>query len=231
MFEQSPRETTQRNAVKRLVARFVSAEERKRVRAALAGDALRQIDQTDVLAPEGLYSLAQRSLWLLLGSGAAYAALGVAARTAQHAGPLLGEGPPALRALVLFVANTTAYCAMIPVHEALHAGVIIALGGRPRFGLKLPFAAYCTAPGQLFTRNGYLAIALAPLLVLSAAGIVVTWRWPDVGACILLGLAGNVAGAVGDLDAAARLRRLPPSALIEDTETGYTAFAVDAPGS
>src|SRR5262249_40614383 len=133
---------------------------------------------------------------------------------------------PLLRGLVLIAANLASYAAILPLHEAVHAAVILALGGRPRFGLKLPFAAFCTAPNQLFTRNGYVAIALAPLVVLSVAGAVIIWLAPSLGASIIFGLAGNVSGAVGDLASVWHLRRLPSSVLVADTESGYTAYTV-----
>jgi hypothetical protein len=207
----------------RLATRLLAPAVRKRLEAAIRAGRLRQVDEVDLLAPERLPAVARRSLALLLASGAGFVALGLAARVAHHPGPLLGGGPALLRIAGFLAANAAAYVVMVPLHEGVHAGVILVLGGRPRFGLKLPFAAYCTAPGQLFVRNGYIAVALAPLVVLSAAGAVATWLAPDLGACLLFGLAGNVAGAVGDLEAASRLRRLAPHTLIADTETGYTA--------
>ena len=129
-----------------------------------------------------------------------------------------------MRGLALILANVVSYALILPLHEGVHALVILALGGRPQFGLKLPLAAYCTAPNQLFTRNGYAVIALAPLIVLSVFGAMLTWAVPDAGACILLGLAGNASGAIADIATAARLRRLPAGALILDTEIGYVAL-------
>ncbi|MGH2514083.1 MAG: DUF3267 domain-containing protein [Ktedonobacterales bacterium] len=213
-------------ATLRLVARLVSPRRRGRIADALRERRLRTVDALDLLAEETLLKLARHSLWLLAGSGVAFAGLSVVARVAHGSGPLLGAGSPALRGAVLVLANAASYAGMLPIHEGLHAAAMLALGGRPRFGLKLPLAAYCTAPGQLFTRNGYLAIAAAPLVVLTVAGAVITWLAPDLGACILFGLAGNVSGAVGDLWAIARIRRLPSSALLEDTATGFTVYAV-----
>jgi len=210
----------------RLVSPLTPRALKRRIAQDAAEGRLRLLSQVDLLAPEGLPSLARQSLWLLLISGAGYIALYVAARTVQHAGPLLGTGSPLLRGLVLIAANLASYAAILPLHEAVHAAVILALGGRPRFGLKLPFAAYCTAPDQLFTRNGYLAVALAPLIVLSAAGALIIWLAPDLGACLIFGLAGNASGAVGDLASASHLRRLPSSALIADIESGYAAYTV-----
>jgi hypothetical protein len=207
-----------------LVTRLLAPAIRKRLEAAIHAGGLRRVDEVDLLAPERLPTVAQRSLALLITSGAGFLAVELAARAAHQSGPLLGDGPVFLRIAGLIAANAAAYAVMVPLHEAVHAGVILALGGRPRFGLKLPFAAYCTAPGQVFVRSGYMAVALAPLVVLSAAGAVATWLAPDLGACILFGLAGNVAGAVGDLEAVSRLRHLAPHALIADTPTGYTAY-------
>jgi hypothetical protein len=211
---------------RRLVARFVTRARRAHIAQAEARGRLHEIAGEELLAPERLPALATASLWLLLASGAGFVALEIAARSIQGTGPLLGGGAPLGRAMLLVLANAASYAVMVPAHEAVHAAVMLALGGRPRFGLKLPLAAYCTAPGQLFTRAGYAAIALAPLLVLTAAGAAVTWLAPDVGACLLFGLAGNVSGAVGDLAAVARLRRLPSDSLIEDTQTGFRAFVV-----
>jgi len=67
-------------------------------------------------------------------------------------------------------------------------------------------------------------VALAPLIVLTVVGAVSTWLWPGLGACIVLGLAGNVSGAVGDLASSVRLLRLPATALVTDTDTGYVAY-------
>lgn len=208
----------------RVVTRFVSWQQRKELVAAIAQGRLTRRDQLDLLAQEHLPELAKASLRLLLGAAAGFTALNLAARWIGHVDPLFGAGSPVVRIAGLVLGNIAAYAVILPVHEAIHAAVILGLGGRPRFGLKLPWALYCSAPGQLFTRNGYIVVALAPLMLLTVAGAAVTWVAPNVGAYIVFGLVGNVAGAVGDLECAARLRHLPRTVLIEDTQTGYTAF-------
>lgn len=218
----------------RVVARFLSRAERRRRQAAAHAGRLRLLDHVELLAPERLPELARQSVWLLLGSGAGSLALEAIARRIQHAGPILGTLgmlgalPLPTRIAALLAANAAAYALILPLHEAVHAAAILALGGRPRFGLKLPLAAYCTAPGQLFTTRGYTFVALAPLIALTLAGAVATWLWPDLGACILFALAGNVSGAVGDLTTVARIRALPADALVADTATGFSAYAVEA---
>jgi hypothetical protein len=209
----------------RLVSLLTPPSKRREIAAALAEGRLRRLDQIDLLSEDSLRELAPASLYLLLGGGVVFAALDLIAWRAQGVGALLGIGSPFARLLAVVALNVLAYGVMLPLHEALHAATILALGGRPRFGLKLPLAAYCTAPGQIFRRNGYLAVALAPFIILSVLGAAATWIWPQFGACIVLGLAGNVSGAVGDLAATRRILRLPASTLVTDTDTGYVAYA------
>jgi hypothetical protein len=198
---------------------------REYTEAAIKTGGLRRVADVDLLDPARLPALARDSLGLFLVSGTGFLLLNVLAHQVNHAGPLLGTGPLPVRVVALIVVNLVVYAAMIGVHELVHAGVILGLGGRPSFGLRLPFAAYCTAPGQLFTVPGYTAVALAPLVVLTLVGIVVTWVAPDIGALLWLALAGNVSGAVGDLTAVRSLRQLQPGSLIADTATGFTAYA------
>lgn len=210
--------------VLRLVARLVARSRRRAIDAALASGQMRRVAAVDLLAPERLGGLARDSLVLLLASGAGFVALDLGARHAQHVGPLLGSDNSGWRLAALIAGNLLLYGAILPVHEAVHAAVILGLGGHPTFGVKLPVAVYCTAPGQLFTRDGYVVVALAPLVVLTLAGAGVVWVAPTVGAYLVLALAGNVAGAVGDLVAARGMGSLPPDALIADTATGYAAY-------
>jgi hypothetical protein len=206
----------------RLVARGVPAERRANIERAL-GRAQR-VAAVDLLAPEGLPALARASLQLLLVGAVAFGALEALALRRQGGAPLIGS----FGATVALVAvNLLLYLPMLPIHEAAHAVVILALGGRPRFGARLPFALYCTAPGQLFTRAGYRAVALGPLVALSLAGALAIWLAPHAGAYLLFALAGNVSGAVGDLAAVRALGALPPEALILDSATGFTAYVVE----
>ncbi len=210
----------------RLVAWFVSPSRRRALRAALSAGRARQVATVDLLAPERLGDLARDSLLLLLLGGASFGALESFAWGVRHGHLLPGGVGFGWQITALIVGNVVFYLAILPLHEAVHAGVIVALGGSPRFGLRLPLALYCTAPGQLFTRGGYAAVALGPLVLISLAGIAIIWQAPGAGAYLFLALAGNVSGAVGDLVAFNSLRALPPGALIADQATGYVAYAV-----
>jgi hypothetical protein len=208
----------------RIISLRVRGEQRRQMEQAARAGRLSPVAASDVLATEALPRLAMQSLWLFVTSAAVYALLIGLARGWGHAGQLLGQGPVLLRVGIVIAVNIVGYVLMIPLHEAAHALVILALGGRPRFGLKLPFAAYCTAPNQLFLRDGYIAVALAPLVALSGLALVVAALAPNIAAGLLLAVAGNVSGAVGDLEVVRGIRKQPHDTLIADTETGYIAY-------
>jgi hypothetical protein len=210
----------------RLVARFLSPARRRALHAALQAGRARQIAAVELLAPERLGDLARDSLLLLLLGGISFGALEALAWAVRHGGLTPGNAGFGWQLTAVIVGNLVLYLAVLPLHEAVHAAVIVALGGSPQLGLRLPLALYCTAPGQLFTRAGYAAVALSPLILLSLAGGVVIWLAPGIGAYLLLALAGNVSGAVGDLTTFKTLRALPPDALIADQATGYAAYTV-----
>lgn len=123
--------------------------------------------------------------------------------------------------------NIMSYVLILPIHEIIHGLAFAFWGGKPHFGAKLPFALYCGAKQQLFRRNHYLIIGLAPLVVITLAGILFTLLAPGLAVYTLLATAGNISGAAGDVLVAQRVLRLPQDALIEDTETGYTAWEVE----
>ncbi len=210
----------------RIVSRGLRASNCRTLEQAARSGQLETITSADVLAPERLPQLASRSLWMLIVSAAVYALTIGLSRQMHHSGQLLGYGPAVVRIALLITFNILGYVLMIPAHEAVHALVILALGGRPRFGLKLPFAAYCTAPDQLFLRNGYLTVALAPLVGLSVIALLIAALAPDVAPWLLLAVAGNFSGAVGDLEVVRGVAPLREDALVADLETGYIAYYV-----
>jgi hypothetical protein len=178
----------------------------------------------DALAPENMLTLARLSLYLFLAGMAFFLGLNLLVyrlETGKTSGSLSWG-------LVLLVvgANIVAYLVMLPLHEAAHGLVFALLGGRPVFGTKLPFALYCGAPNQLFTRSAYLAVGLAPLVLISLAGILVILLAPALAPYVQLALIGNVSGAAGDLWAARILLRQPPGVLVQDTASGFEVYAV-----
>lgn len=210
----------------RLVSRLLHGAARRRIAAALRTGNLRVVAQTDLLAPARLPGLARESLMLLVAGGSFFAIINIIAWDIHGVTSLPGPGSTLSKLFLLVIANLLAYAIMLPLHEGIHAVTILLLGGRPRFGLRLPIAAYCTAPGQVFTRKGYIAVALAPLVVLTAVGVVITALWPQWATWLWFFFAGNISGAVGDLATASDVRHLPQDALIADNESGYTAYTV-----
>ncbi len=124
--------------------------------------------------------------------------------------------------LVEFVAVTVA---VVVVHEALH-GVCFRLlaGAMPRFGLRLLYA-YASAPGWYVPRSRYLAVGLAPLIVIGVIGLALLVL-VDGTALALAGVAVaiNSGGSVGDLAIVALVLREPRDSLVLDSGPAVTVF-------
>ena len=117
----------------------------------------------------------------------------------------------------------------LAAHEGVHALVFAVFGGRPRFGAAMRGfipVLMTRCPGAAFTRDQFLAVGLAPLVVLDVAGLLLLL--PDQTAPFGLSmLIINTAGAVGDLWMAAVLTQCHAWVLVHDTDLG---FDVSAPG-
>lgn len=224
---ETPRTPTPPTEGLRLVGGLFAGRARATVRAAVRAGALQPISDQDLFSSTSLPVLASLSVWLFLLGGIAFAAIDVIALRIQPGAAIFAGLPFVLWLLLIAGVNIVAYLFMVPIHEGVHAIVILLEGGSPRFGLKLPYAAYCTAPGQVFPRRAYQLVALAPLVVLTAAGLVLTWLFPASGLVLWLFWVGNFSGAAGDIMVAREMGQLPSSVLIADTATGYTAYLAD----
>jgi hypothetical protein len=115
---------------------------------------------------------------------------------------------------------------MLVMHELAHGLLFwIFTRQRPRFGLRLAYA-YAAAPDWFLPRNHYLPVALAPLALLSLAGLLVLPFMP-AGWLLLwwFFLTGNASGAVGDLYVAGWLLRQSPTVLVKDYGDRIDVFA------
>ena len=185
---------------------------------------LRKIDAIELLSPQQLQPLAQLSLVMLVVGLIIFVGLNLGVYV-WHYHVLIG--PLSLPSVLLWIViNILAYIVVLPLHEAVHGLIFLLWGGRPHYGMKLPFALYCGAKDQLFQRNYYLVVGLAPLVVLTLAAIVLTLVAPGLASYVLLGTVGNFSGAAGDVWVAWRLWQQPPHILIEDTQSGYTAWEI-----
>jgi hypothetical protein len=81
---------------------------------------------------------------------------------------------------------------------------------------------YATAPGYGFRRNAYVAVALAPLVLISALSVLAMWLLHGTNWVALPALIGalNGAGAAGDLWMAGVVLRYPPQVYVVDERDG-----------
>lgn len=132
---------------------------------------------------------------------------------------LTGDGVPWWQVIVGLLG-------LLAVHEGLHGVTMLALGHRPTFGAKLSQGLlYALSEGAYYRRSEFLIIALAPLTLISLAGLALMPRVADSPAFWLgLAVVVNAASAIGDLWMSARALRYPPSVLIRDEPTGVRFF-------
>lgn len=183
---------------------------------------LHKLEEVELLEPQQLRPLALLSLLMLVIGGVFFALLNLAAYAWQTYAAIAGRGGWGL--LLWIIINIVGYILILPLHELVHAAAFLLWGGRPYFGTRLPYALYCGAKNQLFRRNQYLVVGLAPLVVITLAGIIFTLVSPALASYTIFATVGNISGAAGDVWAVRRLLRLPPSVLVEDTEAGYRAW-------
>ncbi len=197
---------------------------RQKQQAAIDAGHIRKLDELDLLDQQRLYSLARLSV-LTLGIGTLFfAGLNIAAYYWQR--HTLIPGITGWGFFIWLLLNCLSYVVILPLHEVIHGLAFAFWGGKPYYGARLPFVLYCSTKGQLFRRNQYLVVGLAPLVVITLAGIVFTLLAPALAAYTLFGTIGNFSGAAGDVWMALRLLRQPDSVLAEDTEVGYRLWEI-----
>ena len=186
---------------------------------------LRKRDELELLEePQQVRRVAVLSLLLFVISAIFFIVLNIVAyavRTHTTSGSI---GAVAIL-LGLFI-NIVIYVLVMFLHEGIHALAFAFWGGRPYFGAKLPLALFCGAKNQIFRRNHYLVVGLAPLVIITVAGIIFTLLSPVLAVYTLLGTIGNFSGAAGDLWVALRLLRQPKDVLVEDTDAGYRVWEI-----
>lgn len=185
---------------------------------------LQKKEELALLEGEQLRPLAVLSLQMFIGGGLFFVLLDLIAYHWHYQYWLVPLTPTNIISWIIF--NVIGYLLILCVHELIHGAVFAFWGGQPHFGAKLPLALYCGARQQLFRRNHYLVVGLAPLISLTLLGIIVTICYPGPASYLLFAFAGNFSGAAGDVVVARRVARLSNAVLIEDTEVGYTAWEI-----
>ncbi len=200
-------------------------QKRSAQQAAIVAGHIQQIDALELLSTPQLVPLARLSLLMLLLGTIGMFALNFIAYGLHTAALVFHLTLTGMLFWVLI--NFLGYILILPLHELIHGAIFLLLGGKPYFGAKLPLALYCGARQQLFRRNQYLFVGLAPLIVITLAAIVLTFVAPVLAAYTLFASIGNFAGAAGDVWVAARLWHCSADTLVEDTESGYRAWLVE----
>lgn len=113
--------------------------------------------------------------------------------------------------------------AVLVIHEAVHGLAFRWFGARPIFGAalvqKVLPVLYASAPGYTFSRGQFAVIILAPLVVITIVGIALM-PFVTAGILLVVPLAVNLGGAVGDLWFIGLLLRRDPGTRIEDLKDG-----------
>ena len=206
-----------------LIDRYHPHQRQKLQRAIDAGD-LQKVDELELLEPAQLRPLSLLSLELLIGGGIVFVALTLLAYSWQRHG--LSISVTFWGIVLWIICNIVSYIVVLPLHELIHALAFLFWGGKPYFGTKLPLALYCGARDQLFWRDHYLVVGLAPLVVITLIGLLLTLFAPSLASYLLLATIGNVSGAAGDVMVSMRLWRQERNVLVEDTEAGYRVWTL-----
>jgi len=112
-------------------------------------------------------------------------------------------------------------------HELVHALIMRMFGAKPTFGvLWKKGMLYTTTSGFAFRRNHYVAIALAPLFVLSVVVILGMWLLNGTFWVAVFALCGaiNASGAIGDMWMTLIVLRYSPAAYVVDERDGIRVF-------
>ena len=123
--------------------------------------------------------------------------------------------------LELFVSLAVAIVLVVVLHEGLHGGVGALFGHHPTFGLQPPLV-YTTYQEKI-PGGHFLAIALAPLLVLDTV-FVALYALGVLPLFMDLCFAVNTIGAVGDVWIVLKLSRHQRATLVQDTKTGIEVW-------
>lgn len=122
--------------------------------------------------------------------------------------------------VVVAILNLSVF--MPAVHEAVHGVVARLCGANPTFGIGSGFAY--TTFREPVRPIPYLLIGLAPIVVLSAAGLILLVIRPVAPGQTMIFMVGNATGAFGDLWVAVRVLRLPRGSLVCDLADGFAYY-------
>lgn len=133
-------------------------------------------------------------------------------------------------ALVWTVVSLGLVALVVILHELLHGVFMARYGGDPGFGVGvshfvLPYA-YAETQGTSYTRNRMLVVTLAPFVVITAVGLAAMVVYPSP--LLLVALAANAAGSIGDLWTAGVLLQYPSNVRVAAPPGPVAGFGVYA---
>lgn len=114
------------------------------------------------------------------------------------------------------------------IHEGIH-GIFFWLftHSRPKFAFRGAYA-YAAAPGWYIHRNPFLVTTLAPLLIISLAGLVIMRFVPAAAlAAVWFIIIMNASGSVGDMLVAVWILRHTRLGCIQDQGDKVTLYLPD----
>jgi hypothetical protein len=129
-----------------------------------------------------------------------------------------------VRSSVVAVAFVGATVVVTILHELLHGLVYEMRGYRVSYGVAPQLGAfYAAAFHQFQRRDDNIVVGIAPLLVIDLLLVPILFvPNPALAFAAFVGLVFNTAGAAGDLYLVARLLRMPPNALLYDSDARHS---------
>lgn len=127
--------------------------------------------------------------------------------------------------------NILIYIALIigtfVLHELIHGLFMSIYGGKPSYGAGIAYFILpylYTTTKTVFRRNQFIVICIAPLVLISLAGIGIIAAFPSIAHWIFMPFVLNTSGAVGDLWVTRNVLRYPKHVLLEDRKTGLIIY-------
>ncbi|MCU4973399.1 DUF3267 domain-containing protein [Halobacteria archaeon AArc-m2/3/4] len=117
---------------------------------------------------------------------------------------------------------------VVLVHELIHGVCMGRYGTRAEYGVGIAYFvlpyAYARSEGANYTRNQMLVVLLAPLVVISLGGLLALVVTDST--LVLVVLAANAAGSIGDCWMAALLLQYSSSVRVTELPDGRAGFGV-----
>ncbi len=113
------------------------------------------------------------------------------------------------------------------LHELIHGAFMSKYGGKPSYGAGIAYfiLPYLYATSKtVFTRNQFIEIAIAPLVVISLVVIGIIAAFPSIAHWMFIPFIMNASGAVGDMWVTRNVLRYPKHVMLEDRKTGLIIY-------